>query len=155
MSKALGLLSGGLDSILAALILKRQNVDVTGIVFVTPFFGASRARQAARQIDIPLIVEEIGEIHLEVLKNPRYGYGKNLNPCIDCHALMLRVAGRLMEAESADFLFTGEVVGQRPMSQRRDALRGVDSFRQFACGWFGWSKYFGRTHILTIYYQVV
>jgi hypothetical protein len=125
MSKALGLLSGGLDSILAALILKRQNVDVTGIVFVTPFFGASRARQAARQIDIPLIVEEIGEIHLEVLKNPRYGYGKNLNPCIDCHALMYRLASRHIRNGEFDFLFSGEVLGQRPMSQNYNALQAV------------------------------
>jgi hypothetical protein len=125
MSKALGLLSGGLDSSLAALTLKRQGVDVTGIVFVTPFFGAARARQAARQIDIPLIVEEIGEIHLDVLKNPRYGYGKNLNPCIDCHALMFQLAARHVFNGDFDFLFSGEVLGQRPMSQNYNALQAV------------------------------
>lgn len=125
MSKALGLLSGGLDSTLAALTLKRQGVDVTGIVFVTPFFGAGRARAAARQIDIPLIVEEIGEIHLEVLKDPRYGYGKNLNPCIDCHALMFRLAARHVHNGDFDFLFSGEVLGQRPMSQNYNALQAV------------------------------
>ncbi|ABA90004.1 thiamin biosynthesis protein ThiI-related adenine nucleotide alpha hydrolase superfamily protein [Syntrophotalea carbinolica DSM 2380] len=125
MSKALGLISGGLDSTLAALTLKQQGVDVTGIVFVTPFFGAARARQAARQIDMPLIVEEIGEIHLDVLKNPRYGYGKNLNPCIDCHALMFRLAARHIHNGEYDFLFSGEVLGQRPMSQNFNALQAV------------------------------
>lgn len=125
MSKALGLLSGGLDSTLAALTLKRQGVDVTGIVFVTPFFGAARARQAAQQIGIPLIVEEIGEIHLDVLKNPHYGYGKNLNPCIDCHALMFRLAAKHVENGEFDFLFSGEVLGQRPMSQNFTALQTV------------------------------
>ena len=93
MSKALGLLSGGLDSSLAALCLKRQGVEVTGISFVTPFFGSSKAELAAKQMGIPLIVENISEVHLAMLKNPRYGYGKNMNPCIDCHAMMFRLAG--------------------------------------------------------------
>jgi tRNA-specific 2-thiouridylase len=125
MSRALGLFSGGLDSSLAALTLKRQGVAVTGIVYVTPFFGAERARAAARQIDIPLIVRDISEVHLEMLKNPRYGYGRNLNPCIDCHALMFRIAGELVERGEFDFLFSGEVLGQRPMSQNINALRSV------------------------------
>ncbi len=125
MSKGLGLLSGGLDSILAALTLKRQGVDVTGIVYVTPFFGAERARIAARQIDIPLIVRDIGDIHLEMLKHPRYGYGRNLNPCIDCHAMMFRIAGEMVRDGQFDFLFSGEVLGQRPMSQNANALKAV------------------------------
>ncbi len=124
-SKALGLLSGGLDSTLAALILKRQGIDVTGIVYVTPFFGAERARIAARQIDIPLIVRDISEVHLDMLKNPRYGYGRNLNPCIDCHALMFRLAGEYVQRQEFDFLFSGEVLGQRPMSQNANALKAV------------------------------
>lgn len=125
MSKGLGLLSGGLDSTLAALTLKRQGVDVTGIVYVTPFFGAERARAAARQIEIPLIVRDIGDIHLEMLKNPRYGYGRNLNPCIDCHAMMFRIAGEMVRDGEFDFLFSGEVLGQRPMSQNANALKAV------------------------------
>lgn len=125
MSKALGLLSGGLDSTLAALVLKRQGVDVTGIVYVTPFFGAERAKKAAQQIDIPLIIRDIGEVHLDMLKNPRYGYGRNLNPCIDCHALMFRIAGEIMMEGDFDFLFSGEVLGQRPMSQNLSALHSV------------------------------
>lgn len=128
MSKALGLLSGGLDSSLAALCLKRQGVEVTGISFVTPFFGSSKAELAAKQMDIPLIVENISEVHLAMLKNPRYGYGKNMNPCIDCHAMMFRLAGEVMAKRGFDFLFSGEVLGQRPMSQNSDALRSVANY---------------------------
>jgi len=125
MSKALGLLSGGLDSSLAALTLKRQEVDVTCIAFVTPFFGSSKAEKAARQMGIPLIVQPIGEVHLEMVKNPQYGYGKNMNPCIDCHAMMFRIAGEIMAERGFDFLFSGEVLGQRPMSQNLSALQAV------------------------------
>lgn len=125
MSKALGLVSGGLDSSLAAMCLQRQGVAVTAIAFTTPFFGAGKARRAAAQLGIPLIVRDIGDIHLEMLKHPVYGYGKNLNPCIDCHAMMFRVAGTVMAEEGFDFLFSGEVLGQRPLSQNLSALRAV------------------------------
>lgn len=128
MSTALGLLSGGLDSSLAALCLKRQGVDVTAIAFVTPFFGSSKAEYAARQMEIPLIVEDISKVHLDMVKNPRYGYGKNMNPCIDCHAMMFRLAGEVMVERGFDFLFSGEVLGQRPMSQNANALRSVASY---------------------------
>jgi len=125
MTKALGLLSGGLDSTLAALCLRRQGIDVTGIAFVTPFFGAARAEKAAAALDLPLIVEEIGSAHLELVKHPLYGYGRNLNPCIDCHAMMFRQAGRRMESDGYDFIFSGEVLAQRPMSQNLSALQAV------------------------------
>ena len=125
MSKALGLLSGGLDSSLAVLCLKRQGVEVTAIAFVTPFFGAGKARRAAEKLEIPLLVHDIGETHLEMVKRPRYGYGKNMNPCIDCHAMMFRLAGDIMADGKFDFLFSGEVLGQRPMSQNLSALRAV------------------------------
>jgi tRNA U34 2-thiouridine synthase MnmA/TrmU len=78
-----------------------------------------------------LRVIDIGAVHLETLKKPRYGYGSQMNPCIDCHALMIKTAGGIMESEDYDFLFTGEVLGQRPMSQRRDALRAVDKLSGF------------------------
>lgn len=128
MSKALGLLSGGLDSSLAALCLKRQGIEVTAIAFVTPFFGSSKAEQAAHQMEIPLIVKNISDVHLEMVKNPRYGYGKNMNPCIDCHAMMFRLAGEIMADSGFDFLFSGEVLGQRPMSQNANALRSVANY---------------------------
>ncbi len=125
MSKGLGLLSGGLDSSLAALTLKRQGVSVTCLAFVTPFFGAAKARKAAALLELPLLERNISEVHLELVKNPVFGYGKNLNPCIDCHALMFRLAGVIMEEEGFDFLFSGEVLGQRPMSQNLNALKTV------------------------------
>jgi len=128
MSKALGLLSGGLDSSLAALCLKRQGIEVTAIAFVTPFFGGSKAERMARQLDIPLIVEDISKIHLDMVKKPHYGYGKNMNPCIDCHAMMFRLAGEIMAERGFDFLFSGEVLGQRPMSQNSEALRTVANY---------------------------
>ena len=125
MSKALGLLSGGLDSSLAALALVRQGVEVTCISFVTPFFGVAKARRAAAQMGIPLLVQDIGAVHLEMVKTPRYGYGKNMNPCIDCHAMMFRLAAEVLKERNFDFLFSGEVLGQRPMSQNLGALQTV------------------------------
>ena len=111
---------------LAVMVLKEQGLDLLGVSFATPFFGPEPGIEAGVKTGIPVRAVDIGERHLAMLKNPRYGYGSQMNPCIDCHALMLRVAGEMMEEEGADFLFTGEVLGQRPMSQRRDALRSVE-----------------------------
>ena len=132
MIKALGMVSGGIDSTLAVLALRRQGIEVTGISFVTPFFGAERAKIAAKAIEHPLIIKGISEAHLDMLKNPRYGYGRNMNPCIDCHAMMFRLAGEVMEQEGFDFLFSGEVLGQRPMSQNSNALRSVAKLSGYA-----------------------
>ncbi|MEA3466472.1 MAG: thiamine biosynthesis protein [Thermodesulfobacteriota bacterium] len=126
MVKALGIFSGGLDSILAAELLRRQKIEVHCICFVTPFFDAEKAEQAAKLYDIPLQVKNIGSEHLAMLKNPRYGYGKNMNPCIDCHAQMFAIAGQVMEEQGYDFLFSGEVMGQRPKSQVQSALMSVN-----------------------------
>jgi len=117
MSRGIGLVSGGLDSILAVKVIQEQGIEVLGIAFVTPFFGAERAVEAAEQLGIELRVMDISEEHLAMVKAPAHGYGKTMNPCIDCHTLMLKCAGRVMEAEGYDFLFTGEVLGERPMSQ--------------------------------------
>ena len=126
MVQALGLISGGLDSILALLLLRRAGVDARGLTLVTPFFDADKALEAAEIYDFELTVLEVGPEHLEqVVKNPRYGYGSNMNPCIDCHAYMLRKAGHIMDEQGYDFLFTGEVLGQRPMSQNANALKAV------------------------------
>jgi len=124
-AKGIGLFSGGLDSLLAAKVLMTQDIEVLGVTCVTPFFGPARARAAARQIGLSLMEIDITDEHLAMLKRPKYGYGKNMNPCIDCHALMLRKAGTIMESEGADFIFTGEVLGQRPMSQTRQSLHIV------------------------------
>ncbi len=124
--KALGLCSGGLDSILSALMLMDQGIDVTWISFETPFFDAKAAKKASKQTGIPLIVKDITDAYMEMMKAPRAGFGKNMNPCMDCHTLMFAKAGAMMEQIGADFLFSGEVVGQRPKSQTKNALRYVE-----------------------------
>ncbi len=124
--KGLGLCSGGLDSILAALVLREQGIDVCWIAFETPFFSADKARKASINNGIPIIVKDITERYMPMLKNPACGYGKNMNPCMDCHALMFRIAGEMMEETGSDFLFSGEVRGQRPMSQNKNSLRYVE-----------------------------
>lgn len=121
-TKAIALFSGGLDSILAFKVIAEQGIEVLGITFSTPFFGADKARATAHRVGLPLTVLDITEEHMRMLRSPRYGYGKNMNPCIDCHTLMLKVAGRRMEEEEADFVLTGEVLGQRPMSQGKQSL---------------------------------
>ena len=123
--RALVLLSGGLDSMLAVALLRRCGIGVTGITFTTPFFGRHKAEKAATELGIELLVIDITGPHLEMLKNPRYGYGKNLNPCIDCHALMIRVAGDYLDESGAAFIASGEVLGERPKSQNRQALELV------------------------------
>jgi len=123
--RALGLFSGGLDSMLAAAVLLEQGIEVAGVVFVTPFFGAERARESATLLGLPLIEQDITEVYHPLLTNPPRGFGSQHNPCIDCHILMLREAATIMETQGFDFLYTGEVLGQRPMSQHRGALNVV------------------------------
>jgi len=126
--KAVSLFSGGLDSQLAVHLIKDQGVEVIGVNFTTPFFGAnSNTYKAAEQLKIELHTIDIGKEYITaVLKNPVYGYGKNLNPCIDCHAFMFKKAGIFMRKIGASFLISGEVVGQRPMSQNKSALNAVN-----------------------------
>jgi len=124
--RALGLCSGGLDSMLSALILRKQGIKVEWVTFETPFFSSVKARLASQATGIPLTIQNITEPYLEMLKNPPCGYGKNMNPCMDCHALMFRLAGAIMEAKGFDFLFSGEVLGQRPLSQNMQSLRYVE-----------------------------
>jgi len=124
---ALGLFSGGLDSILAIRLLQKQKqLRVEGVTFVTPFFGPEKARAAAAQLDIPLHEIDITEAHFAMLCNPKHGYGKNMNPCIDCHALMFHEAAQLLTTlDLPGFLFSGEVLGERPMSQNLNSLQTV------------------------------
>lgn len=124
--RGLGLCSGGLDSILSALVLRDQGVDVEWISFETPFFAADKARAAAEQTGVPLRVRDITAVYLDMLRNPKRGFGRNMNPCLDCHTLMFQLAGEEMERSGFDFLFSGEVLGQRPMSQNRNSLRYVE-----------------------------
>jgi len=125
-TKALVLLSGGLDSILAAELLKRQGIEVTALSFKSHFFNDKAAKKAADKLNIPLRTIDFSEEHLNLVKNPPHGYGKTMNPCIDCHALMLKKAKEIMEKEKFDFVATGEVLGERPMSQNVNALKLVE-----------------------------
>lgn len=124
--RALVLLSGGLDSILAVEILKRQKIKVTGLSFKSCFFDAQAAQKAAKDLKVALRIVDFSKNHLVVLKNPKHGYGKAMNPCIDCHTLMLKKAREIMKKEGFDFVATGEVLGERPMSQTSRALRIIE-----------------------------
>lgn len=133
--RGLSLFSGGLDSMLAVKILEDQGISVTGICFVSNFFDARKASILAKEIGIELRVVDIRSGLLDLVKNPPSGYGKNLNPCVDCHSLMIRRAGQIAAEEGFDFVATGEVLGQRPFSQNKEALlrvreiSGVDVLR--------------------------
>ncbi|MEA3456842.1 MAG: argininosuccinate synthase [Campylobacterota bacterium] len=128
--RALALFSGGLDSMLAIKMIADQGIDVTAIHIKTGFGGTKdisklmreRAIQAGAELEIVDVREEYIQ---KILFDPVHGYGKNFNPCIDCHGYMFKVARGLMERFDASFLITGEVLGQRPMSQRADAIKLV------------------------------
>jgi tRNA U34 2-thiouridine synthase MnmA/TrmU len=126
----IALFSGGLDSALAILLILQQNVKVTALTFLT-HFGCDITDKsscshdpyaAAEQFGFEVKMLHLGEKFVEMVKNPPHGYGKNMNPCIDCRILMLREAKQFMEMVGADFVFTGEVLGQRPMSQHRPQM---------------------------------
>ena len=128
--RALALFSGGLDSMISVKLITEQGIDVTAL-HIDMGFGSSkdkseilkkRAEMVGADLEIVNIREQFVE---EILFDPKYGYGKNFNPCIDCHGNMFRVAKGLMPKYGASFIITGEVIGQRPMSQRADAIRNV------------------------------
>lgn len=130
---ALALFSGGLDSILACRVVAMQGVRVVAVKFVTPFFDyellASRdaySEEIFNKYGIEVFLEDLSHGYLDLLHNPQHGFGKNFNPCIDCKILMLTRAKEMMAALGASFLVTGEVLGQRPMSQRRHTLRVIE-----------------------------
>jgi len=124
--KCLLLFSGGLDSMLAAKILEEQGVKVVPLCFESFFFSCEQAKNSVKNIGFKLRIEDISDVHLRMIKNPKYGRGKGLNPCIDCHLLMIKTAGKIMKKEGFDFIATGEVLGQRPMSQNINALKIID-----------------------------
>jgi tRNA-specific 2-thiouridylase len=125
--KAICVFSGGLDSMLAAELLRAQGIDVLGFFLETPFFSPKKARESAQSMGLPIKVVDITKRHMAMLKHPKHGYGANMNPCIDCHALMFKIAGEMLEKERADFVLTGEVLGQRPMSQNKKSLALIAS----------------------------
>jgi len=125
--RAIAAFSGGLDSVLAAALVDRLGVGVTLLHVQHLFSGSSegraRIRTAAARVGLPLRIVDASAEHLDVIRNPRHGYGRGMNPCIDCRVFMLKVAKRVMEEEGAQFVVTGEVLGQRPKSQHLRALR--------------------------------
>jgi tRNA U34 2-thiouridine synthase MnmA/TrmU len=131
--KALALFSGGLDSILAARVVMAQGVEVLAVQFVTPFFNydilADVDAHKALMLEkygICVQVEDISHGYLKLLHNPEHGFGKNFNPCIDCKIMMFKRAKVMLDECGASFLISGEVLGQRPMSQRRDTMNVIE-----------------------------
>ena len=124
--KAIGLFSGGLDSVLATKLMLDQGIDVQLITFKTPFIEKSWAVKMADYLGMETKVIETGKDYMEMVKKPRYGYGKNMNPCIACRIFMLKGAKEIMVSRDFDFIFTGEVLGQRPMSQTKKQLEIIE-----------------------------
>ena len=125
-AKGLSLLSGGLDSRLAVCVLRDAGAEVEGVVFETPFFSSASARHAAEQLGVPLRVIDFTDDEIALIENPPHGLGGAMNPCIDCHARMIKRAGELMAELGYDFVATGEVLNQRPMSQNKQSLGVVE-----------------------------
>lgn len=121
-NKAIALYSGGLDSILAIKLILEQGIDVIGIIFETPFIAVKNNLLSNNPLGITFIKEDISKEFQNILLNPKYGFGKNINPCIDCRILMYKKAGEVMKRENASFIISGEVLGQRPMSQNKRSL---------------------------------
>lgn len=131
-NKAISLISGGLDSALATKVILDQGIDVVGLHFTSPFasrrerLGGHQAVKSAHELGIRVILKEKGPEYIDVIRNPKHGYGKNMNPCIDCRIFMLQKTKEVMAEENASFVITGEVLGQRPMSQRRPTIELIE-----------------------------
>lgn len=130
--KAVGLLSGGLDSTLAVKLIIDQGIDVVAFNMITPFCTCTRkgcsheASCVSNRFGIPIKVYSARQEYIEMVKHPKHGYGSNMNPCLDCRIFLFRKAKEYMTEVGAQFLFTGEVLGQRPMSQHRRALSLIE-----------------------------
>jgi tRNA-specific 2-thiouridylase len=139
--KAIGMLSGGLDSRLAVRLIQKLGIEVTAVHYYTGFCIANRNRRVGRlekpsarhealeagaDLTVPVEIIDISQEYMSVVLNPRYGYGVGMNPCVDCRIFMLRRAKAYMEEVGAHFVFTGEVLGQRPKSQHRQQLEIIE-----------------------------
>ena len=127
MKKAIALLSGGFDSLLAIKIMQKQGFEVLGLNVITPFCDTSAAaRECAEMLGIECRFVHTDASYIELVRHPRYGYGKGVNPCLDCHLYMIHRAKELFDEVGADIVITGEVIGQRPMSQQRHHLEMLE-----------------------------
>lgn len=131
--KVVALLSGGLDSQLAVKMMQKQGFEVSAVAIKTPFcdFDCGRGcgfeiRERADSLGVNLKTVYLGDEYIEMLKNPKHGFGSGMNPCIDCRAMMFKAAKKHMEEINADFIISGEVLGQRPMSQHAPALKTIE-----------------------------
>lgn len=132
--KAISLLSGGLDSILATKMMIDQGIEVEALNFVTVFCNCTAgsktclaSKSASDELGVPLKVFEVSSDYFEIIKNPKYGYGRNINPCLDCRIFMFKKTKEYMAESGASFVITGEVLGSRPMSQRREAIEIIEA----------------------------
>ncbi|MDD3296333.1 MAG: tRNA 4-thiouridine(8) synthase ThiI [Candidatus Omnitrophica bacterium] len=131
--KAIVLVSGGLDSYLVVRLLQAQGIEPVAVHFRTPFYKQDKIKMMedalknmSRSLGVKLILENLNEKYFQAMQNPRYGYGKNFNPCIDCKIFMFRRAKELMDEQRAGFVVSGEVLGQRPMSQNRESMKLIE-----------------------------
>ncbi|MFH1691559.1 MAG: tRNA 4-thiouridine(8) synthase ThiI [Candidatus Omnitrophota bacterium] len=131
--KAIALVSGGLDSVLAAKIVAEQGIEVIAVNFIVPFWLPEKQESmqkqvfnSCQQIGVRCETVDISSQCRQMIKDPQYGFGSHMNPCIDCRLLMLKKAGELLKGFEASFLITGEVVGQRPMSQKKETMRMIE-----------------------------
>ncbi len=131
--KVVALLSGGLDSTLAVKAIQKQGFEVSAVAIKTPFcdFDCGRGcgfeiREKAEKLGVDLKTVYLGDEYIEMLKNPKYGYGSGMNPCIDCRAMMFEAGKKHMEEIGAEFIISGEVLGQRPMRQFAPALKKIE-----------------------------
>ena len=128
--KALALFSGGLDSILAVKLILNQGINVVAVNFASPFCSCAKdecgVTEAAKQLGVPLKVVDVGDEYLKIVRKPKYGYGKNMNPCIDCRIFILKKAKKYAKEIGASVIFTGEVLDERPMSQHFKAMKIIE-----------------------------
>ena len=130
-TKALALFSGGLDSILAVRLILNQGIEVEALNFANLFCSCKEENnrglaEAAQQLGVPLATVNIGNDYLRIVRKPKHGYGKNMNPCVDCKIFMMKKAKKYAKEIGAAFIFTGEVLGERPMSQHYPALKIIE-----------------------------
>jgi tRNA U34 2-thiouridine synthase MnmA/TrmU len=120
--KALALFSGGLDSILAIKLLQEQGIKIIAYHFTSPVLteDIKNIKKTANELGVKLIIEEAGFDYFKMLRKPKHGYGSAINPCIDCRIFVFKKAKKVAKKEGAKFIATGEVLGERPMTQVKD-----------------------------------